>query len=137
MAYITRKELELAAGDAERLRQLSRDDAALIADCIAYAEGVAHKHLRRLYGVPMVEPVDPDLKRLIAAEAVFELMRRRGMVSEDDRIAHEERIAEFVAYGKGEVAAPPGATKGTSVLNASAGPSETRAWSRDALKGYS
>lgn len=137
MAYVTRKELELAAGDAERLRQLTRDDKALMDDAIAYAEGVAHKHLRRLFGVPLAEPVDPDIKRLIAAEAVFEIMRRRGMVAEDDRIAHEERIAELKAYGEGEVAAPPGATKGSAVRNLSSGPADDRAVSRDALKGFS
>lgn len=137
MAYITRKELELAAGGFDRLRQLSSDDEALIESAIRRAEGIAHKHLRRRFAVPLVEPVDDDLKQIIADEAVFEIMRRRGMVAEAEQVAHEERIAELKAYGEGGVASPTGATKSSHVQNRSSAPSDERAVSRAALKGFS
>lgn len=137
MAYITRKELELAAGGEERLRQLTDDDEPQIASAIRRAEGTAHKYLGRLYGIPLELPVDDDILQLIADEAVYHLMRRRGMVPQEESLAHEERIKEFQAYGEGKVASPTGALKSKHVRNRSSAPSEERAVSRSALKGFS
>lgn len=97
MGYASQTELEMAAGGADRLRDLADWDGdgvvdlAVIAEAITRADGFIDGYLRMRYATPIASPSD-TLKRLSADEAIYWMRRSRGMVSEQEFDQYRERV---------------------------------------------
>lgn len=122
-AYVTKAEVERAAGGSQRLIELTDvENSGLlneerVDDVIEEASGWVDSFARIRFSVPFASP-STYLRRLVAAEAVYLLKRdRRGMVSDDERIQHEERLGWLrdLAAGKATPGEDPSPTKASDV----------------------
>jgi len=144
MAYATQAELEMAAGGLESLVQLT-DDAgtgtlgtAVLAVAQSAADGWVDSYAQRRHATPFAAPV-PARIRLLAAEAtVYLLKRRRRMIAETDKIAHDERETWLRDLAKGLVSpgTDPVPAKSTAVVPAIVELDENVGISRESLKGF-
>lgn len=108
MAYATQTDLEQSAGGAARLVDLADydkngvADAAVVARAISEAEELVDGYARRLRDLLPFNPVPKKIKYLVADEAVYWLKQKRGVATDDDRVAKTERelLLERMAQGK-------------------------------------
>ena len=139
MSYVVQSDLEVACGGSARLVQLTDLDGAgaLDADAmnaaIAAAEGWIDGYLRARFKTPIAAP-SATLKLAVADEAIYQLRRRRSMLTEQDVADKTARDswARDVAAGKVRPDEPAPAT--STAVRASFRAS-TRDVSRKTLKG--
>ena len=101
MAYTTESDLESAAGGRARYVELTdwdgdgAPDDADVALAQADADGVVDMHLRKFTPADLealrATPTD-SIKRIAAQETIYELRKKRGQVTQDDRDDHKERL---------------------------------------------
>ncbi|MGE0547611.1 MAG: phage protein Gp36 family protein [Kofleriaceae bacterium] len=129
MPYATQAEIQLAAGGADQLRQLSdfagngTINADVIARAQAAADGVIDSYLRLRVGVEDLEELRANptttISELAAAEAVYWMKKSRGMVSELDLNLRKEREVRLKGLKAGELrqSDTPKAQRATFVEN--------------------
>jgi phage gp36-like protein len=140
MAYITDDDLELAAGGAARLVEIADIDAdgvadpAVLAGAIAAACGWIDGYLRVRFATPIASPTD-TVKAQIADEAIFWIIKRRRMTTEQDVLDKTARDlwARSIADGK---LRPDEPNPAPSTAIRSAFRTSSRAVSRETLKGF-
>ena len=100
MAYASQADVEVACGGRARLVELtdhaghggSAVDATVLAAAQQEADSWIDSFAQRVTTVPY-SPVPDVIRRLAAAETVYRLKLYRDSVNEEDRLAHEERLA--------------------------------------------
>ena len=124
MPYASATELSMAAGGAERFRDLTDwdgdgvADESVVAEALARADGLIDSYLRLRYATPIAGASD-TLKRLSADEAVYWLRKSRGMVSDQDAEQHKERLTLLSQMREGKLRPDePLPTKSTAVRGA-------------------
>lgn len=106
MPYATQAQIALAIGGTARLVELADfdGDGAVDADAIARAQdaadGFIDPFLRVRYATPIATP-SSSLVRLAADQAVYEMKKWRGMLTELDLKDLERRERELQDYAKG------------------------------------
>jgi phage gp36-like protein len=143
MAYCSDKDVQLACGGRQRLIELSDlentgelDQEALDAARVA-AEGWINSKIGPRFAVQLVAPIPAIVVQYAAQETKFQLMVRRGMVSTDEKDAHELREKFFtdVRDGKASLGVEPPPGKSSSVKATYVDRSEDEDISRESLKG--
>jgi phage gp36-like protein len=145
MAYVSLTDVELAAGGPQKLLQLAdwsgagSVDQAVIAAAIAEAVATVNRAIQLRYGVPLGDPVPQVVRTLVAREAVFAMKLSRGMVSEADQLAHDERMATLKSISEGRTAlgVTPVPLKSTYVVDRVSDQADNAPVSRESLKGFS
>jgi hypothetical protein len=76
---------------------------------------------------------------MVAREAVFLLKLSRDMVTEADQLAHDERTKALEGIGAGTITVGLAVSpmRSSLVVDRVSGPGESKAVSRDALRGFS
>lgn len=140
MAYTTTADLEAAAGGADRLVQCAdwdgdgEVDATVLASAQAAADGLINSHAAKRYAVPIEEPSDVVVQHA-AAEVIYLLRARRGMLTEHDVELKKTRDVWLEALGKGQVRpSDPLPAKSSAVRTSHR--SSSRDVAREKLKGY-
>lgn len=109
MPYIIAKdEFARAAGGTDKLVQLTDLEGdgdiakqdAVIARAQLLAEAWIHSYIQRRYAVPFVTLPDV-VRQLVVDETVYQLIKARGMLTENERLEHDgrEHWLENVAKG--------------------------------------
>ena len=142
--YTDRDSVELAAGGAERLTQLTdydrdgAEDSGVVEAVIADAEALVESYARKVFEVPFA-PVPPIIKTISTKLAVYFLRERRDSVTDANRLDHEDRLQWLSNLAKGVVdpgISPAPGGSGHNRSSSTARPS-SKAVSRESLKGYS
>lgn len=109
MAYTTLEDIQLAAGGADRLLQLTDHngdqeiDTEVLAAAQAQADTWINAFMRRLYdNLPFVT-VPAWIRTRAAQETVYVLLMWRRMVTEQDLVLHQERQRELESVNKGMI----------------------------------
>lgn len=113
MPYALQTDLELAAGGAERFRQLADfngdgiADVDVIARAQSAADGFIDPYLQNKMTTPLVAPW-PEISTLAAEQAVYKIKGWRGLseITQADTDGHKERIETMKLYQSG-VKRPP------------------------------
>lgn len=108
MSYCTIDDVEKAAGGPDRLTQLSdlertgRRSDTVLTDAIEMAEGLVNSYAEARYHVPFSGTAPPIIRSITADEVVYSLKSRKGMLTDDERKSHDERVLwlEGLAAGK-------------------------------------
>lgn len=114
MPYCTSSDVQLAAGGADRLKELSDVETtgaintANVTRAIDEADSWINGYLQRRSLLPL-SPVPESVKRASAAQAVYILKRDRRMLTDDDKDLFEVRRQWLVdiANGVATVGAEP------------------------------
>lgn len=141
MPYASQTKIELAAGGAARLVELSDwdGDADVDADVVeesqAAADGWIDSYLRMRFATPIPTP-SSTLVRLAADEAVYWMREKRGMLSQQDIEARKGRETWLRDCSKGlvrpdEPLPPPSSAIATTWVD----DTTERDVSRETLKG--
>jgi phage gp36-like protein len=137
--YADQNAIQLAAGGSDRLVELAdydgdgNVDAAVIAEVQAAADGWFDSYFALRYAVPLEAPSRTTVQ-MAAEECVFRLKRRRGMVTDDDAKAHEERELWLARCSKGQVRPDDPAPAKSSAVKSQIVESES-CFSRSSLRG--
>jgi len=141
--YSDQADLELAAGGSVKLRELTDlenggalDPAAMTA-AVAAADALIDAYVPRRYRVPLAAP-SAFVVQLSAALAVFELRKRRGIITEID-VAERDRLdaqLKDIARGHLTLGTDPAPQKSGQVVPQVLERSEDEDVSRDSLKGF-
>ncbi len=109
MAYIDQATLELVAGGAEKLIQLTdQDDAGALNEekmelAIDYAQSIVDSYISNIMHVPVAAPTKA-LKIHTALVAIYQLKSwANGNTADDDRNHNEVTLAWLRGVGKGEI----------------------------------
>jgi phage gp36-like protein len=142
MAYATQAQMEIAAGGAARLVELSdwdsdgTADTTVIAQCLAEVDSIINSYAAAKYAVPVEDP-SVAFQAIAAAEYVYWLTQKRRLVSPEDKEAHDERVAWLVKLSKGQVLpSDPTPTKSSAVKSAWVDRASDDV-SRSSLEGFS
>lgn len=141
MAYTTTPDLEAAAGGADRLVQLADwdgdgvADASVLASAQSTADSIIDSYAAIRYAVPIESP-SAAIVQHAAAEAIYWIRSRRGMLTEDDVRQKELRDKWLDQLSRGRVR-PSDPTPPDSTAVKAARRVSTRDVSRENLKGYS
>jgi len=140
MPYATTSALELAAGGAERFRQLTEDNDEAVEAALIAAQVWMDAELGKRFAVPLADEIVPaSVAQLAAEEAIFILKRRKDMVTDYDQMAHEERAKALRDIATGQItfgtAAP--LTKSSLVVDRQSERPTSKAVSRKKLEGFS
>lgn len=143
MAYSAQADVELASGGLANLISLTDFDGAGIVNAtsltaaIASADSWIDSYLQSRYATPL-NPVPEHIKRLSAAETVYQLKVARRAVTDDDRLEHGERLEHLrdISAGRAAIGVDPPPAKSTSVVSeAGTREDDTAAVTRDRLEG--
>lgn len=108
MPYASQAQIEAAAGGADRLVELADWDADGVADPEAIAavqdevDGWIDGFASLRYATPIENPTQ-TLVQTAAAECVYRLRDRRGMVNDRDEARHQERLEWLKLLNSGRV----------------------------------
>jgi phage gp36-like protein len=144
MAYCTQEDVQMAAGGSDRLRALSdfestgAIDPAVVADAIAEADAAIDEYLHKRHTVVLLPPVPAGIRRVSAAEAVFIMKERRGMVTETDLVLHDQRAKRLddIAKGVRTVGTSPLPEKSELIVDKVTPRPSDKAVSRETTKGF-
>lgn len=144
MPYCDDNDVQLACGGRQRLIELSdlestgEVNVASIAAARVAAEGLIDGYLRRRYATPLAVPVPPLIVQYAAQETKYQLMLRRGMVTPEEKEAHELRETYFkgVASGATTLGVEPAPAKSSSMKAQYAPRDDDEDVSRESLKGF-
>lgn len=145
MPYSDATDLQRAAGGADRLLQLTdwdadgSEDAGVVDDAIATADGWIDSRLRGRYQTPLAAPVPEAIRRMSARLALYELKRRRDALTEHDLITYEQDIQWLVDMreGRADPGTSPPPTKSSADAAAAYDRDTTKSVSRAKLAGFS
>jgi len=134
----------MAAGGSQRLLELSdwendvAINASVVADAIAEADAAIDEYLHKRHRVVLTDPAPEGVRRISAAEAVFVMKSRRGMVTEADMVLHEERGKRLddIAKGVRTVGVSPLPEKSELVVDRSTSRPTDKQVSRLNTRGY-
>jgi phage gp36-like protein len=141
MSYCTQDDLLAMLPELE-LSQLTTEsgeeaDAAVVAGAIAAADAEIDAYLGVRYQLPLPE-TPARVKALSVDLTIYQLYRRRSLVTEARRLAYEDAVKFLQLVAKGlaiiEGAAgpePPGAVQDVTEMS-----SQTRIFDRDSLKDW-
>lgn len=141
MPYAPQDQLELAAGGAAKFVQLAdldgngASDAAFVTRSQAAADGWLDGYIRARHATPIANP-SATLIQMAADETIYRMRKARQMVTDDDRLDHQEREkwCEAVATGKVRIDEPL-PLKSTAVKSAWVS-GDSKAVSREGTKGF-
>jgi phage gp36-like protein len=108
MSYATEAQMQVAAGGAVKLVEFfdwdndGAVDAAVIAQCQVEVDAIIDSYVSTRYAAPVENP-SAAFQAIAASEYVFWAQQKRGMVSQEAKDSHEERVAWLVKLSKGQV----------------------------------
>jgi phage gp36-like protein len=143
MAYCTDRDVQLACGGSKRLIELTdlEETGALNAEALEAARQAAEAWINSKigprYAVALVFPYPAIVVQYAAQETKYQLMVRRGMVTTDEKDAHQIRDDFFtqVRDGKASLGEEPYRRKSSAVKATVVDRSASEDISRDSLKG--
>lgn len=109
MAYSSQADVEIAAGGARALAELTDLDGTrsgevnddVLAAAIADADAMIDTYVGRNRAVPLVAPIPQIVKRLSADEVVYLLRMRRQMVGDFEQARHENNLRWLEGVARG------------------------------------
>lgn len=141
MPYASTTEIQIAAGGGERFVALFDWDGDTIADVNVVAQfqtqvdGWIDSYCGRRFAVPIATPT-AALSLCAAEEVVYRAMNKRGMSSDDDHRAHDQRVKWLEGIASGRVVpSEPEPPAASSVVTAWVSADSDSPISREALKG--
>lgn len=143
MAYSVEADVRNAVGGANTLKQLldrnadGTADTGVLDEAIIEADALIDSYASKRFAVPFATP-SPQIVKLSARLAGYYLRRGRGVLTQQDLVAHESDEKWLRALADGDVlpGVEPIPTKGAIVNDAATPRSSTKDVSRNKLKGY-
>ena len=141
MAYATQTQMETAAGGAARLVQLAdwdndgSADSAVVAQCQAEVDALIDSYAGNKFDTPIADP-SFAFQSIAAGEYVYWLRAKRGMVADEHKAEHDERVAWLVKLSKGQVLPCNPLPAKSSVVKSSWVDRDTDDVSRANLEGF-
>jgi len=143
MAYSSQADVQVVAGGAARLRELSdfenagAIDPAVVEQAITHADAWIDTFVQMRFAVPL-ETTPGAVNMLSANEAIYQMRKWRGMATPEDDDDHEKRETLLTAFANGAnvLGITPLPVKSEVVVDAQTDRPADKAVRRCSLKGF-